>query len=174
MRSRGHPSPTSSKFSPNGRSVRDVQVHDVGLPSAGHQAERAGRQVAVRIDQHYRWLLVRVQRDQLLPQGPQERRLALAGLGHQQGMAAQQGGRKVDDHLPAQAILGDPEPGTVSDCRRQRQETAGSGALDECHVVAGLDGVPEGGQLARAEHSQLAGPTQQPRRTHGVERGRYP
>jgi hypothetical protein len=70
-----------------------------------------------------------------MPQAPQQSGLALARLGHQQGVPAQQDRRKVDRYHASHTILDDPEACAASDRLWKGQKSASSGALDEGHVV---------------------------------------
>ena len=70
--------------------ARNVQIHDVYVPIGRHQAESLLRKIAVRIHEDNRGRIRRWHRDELAPELAQQARLALAGLGHQQRVAAEQ------------------------------------------------------------------------------------
>src|SRR5579859_7337897 len=65
-------------------------------------------------------------------------------------------------------ILRDSDPRAVRDSFRQWQETPSGCALDQGHVVGGLDQVPESSQLTGCEGGQLSNGTNRCWRTEDV------
>ncbi|MBI4493720.1 MAG: hypothetical protein HY690_13090 [Chloroflexi bacterium] len=161
-----------------------VEVHDVAVATRRDQAERGAGQVAVGIDQHERRALP-VDGScfhEVTGEPQQQRRLAAAGLGHQQQVAAEQllGQR----HQDRASLMGrDADPTATRDRGGQGQPLPGGGALEQRYVGLSLGQVPEAGQFAGVEHrhrssrrqgrrrAQVLGAPVEPARQQAVARG---